>query len=1654
MWLTLEQTADATSTSAPTWRTNTGIDFTDFEANVQAQLAPIPRHSTQNNSHRLSASSSCNPSLQSPITKSPLSNNSSSLSLAPEPSSSNGQASLSLPLSKHASSSNPPPSPRARFAENPIIGPTRGPSPQLQRRKSALKSSSPLPKENLSSSTVNEIQNDLEAPNPYMIDERVNFATPDQKHRQRTYSVASADLNSPGHRQRTHSMSDLSPRVISPDSDMEAAEAYEQNRIKTLATSNPSILAGFVMGKDEIFREKARKNMGLLSTSEVRDDQSSSSVAGDLQKFQSQRPPSPSLSASSSLSSSSFDLSSALSSSGRTDTDQSTRPKFIVRPLKLRPHVLPPSLAPEPPETRETFTVTHVRNSRLEIQNPLVEARPNTGGRKRSGTLVAPKKVKSISSASVEASSSTTRIPPLPPVPHLDQPPVPPVPPVPDLDHLQAPPPRPPRSTRRNNQRLEVDSATSKPPAGSPSRNRQIVGHDKENVAPEILREEQPLRIPEQSTQSTRPSTAMATNPNRVSGKPVNQNGHRSTSSSPSLTNALTSSDSNSTLGKGAAQASSADTWPTSSISSQVTLIPASSQSYAAPAPPSTQNCLSSPTADISAQPQSRAYVDGGNLSTSSANLRSNDRKPSATQFHEPSALSSGTDDDDFQSADEGDEFFWHDPRKSEREKSRSDAHHFVSPEQEWTNVHHSIDSRAGETRPPLSFDSTNEHRGISATTSSNSLQSPFDHSFGSSSGYHSQSSRDIWEPPFRRTAHNIIGAFPRSESMLSSSYSIAAMCQDSQPHDPLQDSLSSMAERSDRLLNDLVSAQRPSTLQDAQACSSPSSQPILDSQSAPCNLSPADVSSRMFESPQAGIGLNERLLTPYSAERGYSRPASFINADISRASSIEGLAALRNGNSPKITTNLKKSNSRSSHFRQLSNILTMRSRESSANGEPSSPRPVITRMSPKQVHSNAHVSPVSVGSGAAQSRAMLLPQTWRAATPTDEYEALLNEYGPMEMRRQEVIWELCETEITFVDGMRRVIDIFASPLRTPHGTWIDGVPTTVAKLLDWLEDVVNLHAEMVAMVERYRLRQTHTDGLVLRIADAFLKFVPRLEVHQPYLVRFSAVTASIEDMTCDIESDFGEFVRMQTSLPECGNMNLPSFLLKPVQRLMKYPLFYKQLCDLTPSNHPDHASTVNLLQESDAMIRVLQEVKGREDEYENLKMLETRIKGFPLGFRLAQRDRRLLAQGILRRVQIPSRELAEFESDSTNTREGHARPRTSVSFASPSISHRYSTAFQQPRPVSHYSDQSESSQNSIQSKSSTPSISDRSPAIMWAINSGPSSDEFAPPLTPSSTEFLPEFTSKKAPSPMPPGSLFNFSGISDSAYHGHIEHSPGTKTRQRAITSNLLMKRTKESPVHVFVFSDLIILATRHNDGVRLIKSSRLPLKKKEQTTHYCALEGVGISKALMVDDISGELGYEHLIKVDVLPIVAKSQAESPKDLDSSTAVFLTFPDRLPGSRYPASREVVQRERFKWLAAFDQSLRSPLTKPRFDNYRHEHKDRIIEMGRSPSDPGLWNAPMEEQEREERNWWMARHRAVKREMEMEAASKDHQEELVRVRNRRSMSYRTGPPKVLSRASSIIGESRRRLSIHTSSKDHQMAKPLLESSGLGLTLNFL
>ena len=192
------------------------------------------------------------------------------------------------------------------------------------------------------------------------------------------------------------------------------------------------------------------------------------------------------------------------------------------------------------------------------------------------------------------------------------------------------------------------------------------------------------------------------------------------------------------------------------------------------------------------------------------------------------------------------------------------------------------------------------------------------------------------------------------------------------------------------------------------------------------------------------------------------------------------------------------------------------------------------------------------------------LKSSWRKTLSHSAYVALLDRYGDVEMRRQEAIWQLCETEQTFLKILRMTLKVFVQPLVGKNRTWVAGVPIQIMRLFDWLDDIFQLHTQINSALHHTRSSQY---PVVLRVGEALRGFVPKLEVYQPYIVRLDDVVEDVEKMLKDPASELGEFFRIQSKTDACTGMTLTSLLWLPMSRLGQYLKYFK-VCFLIHLSH------------------------------------------------------------------------------------------------------------------------------------------------------------------------------------------------------------------------------------------------------------------------------------------------------------------------------------------------------------------------------------------------------------------------------------------------------------------------------------------------------
>ena len=153
---------------------------------------------------------------------------------------------------------------------------------------------------------------------------------------------------------------------------------------------------------------------------------------------------------------------------------------------------------------------------------------------------------------------------------------------------------------------------------------------------------------------------------------------------------------------------------------------------------------------------------------------------------------------------------------------------------------------------------------------------------------------------------------------------------------------------------------------------------------------------------------------------------------------------------------------------------------------------------------------------------------SWRSTLAPGVFNSLNIQYGAMEMERQEAIHDLVTFDREFVKSSRHVIRSYFLPLRTRDSrAWLPGIPPDMARLFDWLEDIVNLHAAISRALAP--LIVVWKEGMVVeRVAGTLRGFVPQFEIYMPYLVKLESAKASLRWYIEKDEGEFGQYLRMK----------------------------------------------------------------------------------------------------------------------------------------------------------------------------------------------------------------------------------------------------------------------------------------------------------------------------------------------------------------------------------------------------------------------------------------------------------------------------------------------------------------------------------------------
>ncbi|KAM9770073.1 rho guanine nucleotide exchange factor 38 [Menidia menidia] len=204
--------------------------------------------------------------------------------------------------------------------------------------------------------------------------------------------------------------------------------------------------------------------------------------------------------------------------------------------------------------------------------------------------------------------------------------------------------------------------------------------------------------------------------------------------------------------------------------------------------------------------------------------------------------------------------------------------------------------------------------------------------------------------------------------------------------------------------------------------------------------------------------------------------------------------------------------------------------------------------------------------------------------------------------RRAKVMKELVQTEKDYLTDLELCIREVVQPLRNLQAVEVDRMFTNMETLCE----------VSAALLHRLRQAMADPDPEAVVIGDVFIQAKATLEdVYKIYCYHHDDANMSLKSYERDeqIKQEFTacvlELKKIYDQEGKANLLDMGSLLIKPVQRIMKYPLLLGELWQATPEDHPDHQPLQEALTAAKIINVNINEFKRRKDIVMKYKRIE-----------------------------------------------------------------------------------------------------------------------------------------------------------------------------------------------------------------------------------------------------------------------------------------------------------------------------------------------------------------------------------------------------------------------------------------------------------------
>ncbi|XP_051511663.1 intersectin-2-like [Myxocyprinus asiaticus] len=207
------------------------------------------------------------------------------------------------------------------------------------------------------------------------------------------------------------------------------------------------------------------------------------------------------------------------------------------------------------------------------------------------------------------------------------------------------------------------------------------------------------------------------------------------------------------------------------------------------------------------------------------------------------------------------------------------------------------------------------------------------------------------------------------------------------------------------------------------------------------------------------------------------------------------------------------------------------------------------------------------------------------------------------ERKRQGYIHELIQTEESYLEDLELALEVFYKPM-AESGQLTESEMGMI--FVNWRELIMCSTKLLKAL--RVRKKMAGERMPVQVVGDIMSSELSHMQAY----IRFCSCqlnAAAMLQQKTDKSPDFKLFLKKIASNYRCKGMPLSSFLLKPMQRITRYPLLIKNILENTPVTHADHAKLQAVLEQAEELCSQVNEGVREKENSDRLEWIQNHVQ-------------------------------------------------------------------------------------------------------------------------------------------------------------------------------------------------------------------------------------------------------------------------------------------------------------------------------------------------------------------------------------------------------------------------------------------------------------